>query len=429
MKVVQEEIFGPVIVALPFDDEDEGIAHRERHRLRRCTTTCSAPTPNRAFRASKRLRAGNVGINTTQRNHNAPFGGTKYSGVGRDGGVFGLHAYSELQSVVWPGVTTCPPSRSFPTASLAYGMQLPVQALSVRVSMPWEHEHGTVDDMVRVAQACDDAGFLYVAVCHHVAIPREPAEMMSTQWFDPIATLGYLAAHTDAHAADDQRVRRARTSTRSQTAKAFATLDALSGGRVIVGVGAGHVEGEFDALGVSFAERGAITDEAIDAILAALSDEWRRTRPTLEVGRRRPAAAPGAAAAPADLDRRLGQARAAARRARRRRLDPAGDAARPARRRHRVHPARARQGAARARCPRSATTSSRTSASPTGTLPEGRAARLTDRIVDFAINAARRASACRTCRCGSLARSARRAVRPDRARSAPRSVRTSPASP
>ena len=55
--------------------------------------------------------------------------------------------------------------------------------------MPWEQE-GTVDDMVRVAQACDAAGFLYVAVCHHVAIPREPAEMMSTQWFDPIATLG-----------------------------------------------------------------------------------------------------------------------------------------------------------------------------------------------------------------------------------------------
>jgi hypothetical protein len=81
-----------------------------------------------------------------------------------------------------------------PDGVLAYGMQLPVQALSVRVSMPWEQE-GTVDDMVQVAQACDEAGFLYVAVCHHVAIPREPAEMMSTQWFDPIATLAYLGAH------------------------------------------------------------------------------------------------------------------------------------------------------------------------------------------------------------------------------------------
>ena len=40
------------------------------------------------------------------------------------------------------------------------------------------------------------------------------------------------------------------------------------------GVGAGHLEGEFDALGVPFAERGAITDEAIDAILASWLDEW-----------------------------------------------------------------------------------------------------------------------------------------------------------
>jgi len=52
---------------------------------------------------ARRLQAGNIGINTIQRNHETPFGGTKLSGVGRDGGSFGLHAYSELQSVVWPG--------------------------------------------------------------------------------------------------------------------------------------------------------------------------------------------------------------------------------------------------------------------------------------------------------------------------------------
>jgi probable F420-dependent oxidoreductase len=160
-----------------------------------------------------------------------------------------------------------------PEGVLAYGLQLPVQALSVRTSSPWEREHSTVKDMVDVARACDDAGFLYVAVCHHVAVPREPAEMMSTQWFDPIPTLGYLAAQTT----------RTRVMTNVfvaayqhplQTAKAFATLDALSGGRTIVGVGVGHVEGEFEVLGVPFNERGARTDEAIDAITAALTDEW-----------------------------------------------------------------------------------------------------------------------------------------------------------
>jgi acyl-CoA reductase-like NAD-dependent aldehyde dehydrogenase len=102
MRVAQEEIFGPVIVAIPFDDDDEGIAIANSTDFGLYDYVFSADT-NRAFRASKRLRAGNVGINTTQRNHNAPFGGMKYSGIGRDGGVFGLHAYSELQSVVWPG--------------------------------------------------------------------------------------------------------------------------------------------------------------------------------------------------------------------------------------------------------------------------------------------------------------------------------------
>jgi acyl-CoA reductase-like NAD-dependent aldehyde dehydrogenase len=102
MRVVREEIFGPVIVAIPFDEEDEGIELANATDFGLYDYVFSGDT-NRAFRVSKRLRAGNVGINTTQRNHHAPFGGMKYSGVGRDGGVFGLYAYSEMQSVVWPG--------------------------------------------------------------------------------------------------------------------------------------------------------------------------------------------------------------------------------------------------------------------------------------------------------------------------------------
>jgi probable F420-dependent oxidoreductase len=156
---------------------------------------------------------------------------------------------------------------------LAYGMQLPVQALSVRVSMPWEQQ-GTVDDMVAVAQACDDAGFLYVAVCHHVAIPREPAETMSTQWFDPIATLSFVAAHT-TRTRLMSNVFVAAYEHPLVAAKQFATLDRLSNGRVIVGIGAGHVEGEFDALGIRFADRGATTDHALGVIKDALTNEWR----------------------------------------------------------------------------------------------------------------------------------------------------------
>ena len=102
MKVVQEEIFGPVVVVVPFDDEDEGVALANGTDFGLYDYVFSADTA-RAMRVARQLRSGNVGINTAQRNHEAPFGGFKLSGVGRDGGSFGLHAYSELQSIVWPG--------------------------------------------------------------------------------------------------------------------------------------------------------------------------------------------------------------------------------------------------------------------------------------------------------------------------------------
>ncbi|HEX5616148.1 MAG TPA: TIGR03619 family F420-dependent LLM class oxidoreductase, partial [Acidimicrobiia bacterium] len=160
-----------------------------------------------------------------------------------------------------------------PDGRLVFGLQLPVQALSVRTSMPWEREGAGPDDIVRVAQTCDRAGFFYVAVCDHVAVPRGPAEMMSTTWYDPVSTLSYLAALTDTVRLMTN-VYVAAYRHPLQTAKTFATLDALSGGRVVLGVGAGHLEGEFAVLGVPFAERGRLTNEAIDGIVAAWSDEW-----------------------------------------------------------------------------------------------------------------------------------------------------------
>jgi probable F420-dependent oxidoreductase len=160
-----------------------------------------------------------------------------------------------------------------PDGQLVYGLQLPIQALSVNTSMPWEREGAGPQEMLQVAQACDRSGFFYVAVCDHVAIPREKAEVMSTTWFNPVATLGWLGGQT-------QNVRLmtnvyvAAYRHPLDTAKAFGTLDHLTGGRVILGVGAGHVEGEFDVLGVPFAERGRLTNEAVDGILDAWTDEW-----------------------------------------------------------------------------------------------------------------------------------------------------------
>jgi probable F420-dependent oxidoreductase len=57
------------------------------------------------------------------------------------------------------------------------------------------------------------------------------------------------------------------------TAKQYATLDHLSGGRLVLGVGAGHVEEEFEALGVDFGQRGAVLDETIDALRRALGPD------------------------------------------------------------------------------------------------------------------------------------------------------------
>ena len=102
MRVVQEEIFGPVVVVLPFDDDDEGIAIANGTEFGLNDYVFSGDTA-RALRAARRLRSGSVALNTAQQSPEAPFGGFKQSGVGRDRGSFAMYAYSELQSIVWPG--------------------------------------------------------------------------------------------------------------------------------------------------------------------------------------------------------------------------------------------------------------------------------------------------------------------------------------
>ncbi|MGH3577979.1 MAG: aldehyde dehydrogenase family protein, partial [Mycobacterium sp.] len=102
MRVSREEIFGPVVVVIPFDDEEEAIAIANDSDYGLYDYVYSADS-SRAFRVAQRLRCGHVGLNTAQRNLEAPFGGFKMSGIGRDGGDFGLYAYSEIQSIIWPG--------------------------------------------------------------------------------------------------------------------------------------------------------------------------------------------------------------------------------------------------------------------------------------------------------------------------------------
>ena len=166
---------------------------------------------------------------------------------------------------------------------LAVGMQLPIQSKSTNFAEPWEAGAGAAE-LAAVARAADEAGFFYVGVCDHVAVPSEQAVVMGEEWWDTVATMGWLAGITE----------RVRLLSHVyvpvyrhplQVAKAFSTIDAISGGRVILGVGAGHVRGEFEALGIPFEQRGTLLDESIDALRAAFAEDY----PTLP-GPRWPAA-------------------------------------------------------------------------------------------------------------------------------------------
>jgi len=160
-----------------------------------------------------------------------------------------------------------------PAGSLLYGIQLPIQTLTMTLREPWEVD-ATVADLVAVARAAEAAGFGFVGVCDHVALPLvDYTQRMTPTWYDPVATLSYLAAATTTVRLLSV-VYIAAYRHPLVSAKSFMTLDHLSGGRAILGVGAGHVQAEFDALGVDFAGRGALLDENLDAIRAAFADTY-----------------------------------------------------------------------------------------------------------------------------------------------------------
>ena len=153
---------------------------------------------------------------------------------------------------------------------IIFGMQLPVQTLTRTLRASWEPD-ASVEDLIAIAQNCETAGFSFVGVCDHIAIPDDDySARMSTTWYDTVATLGFLAAHTSTIRLLSV-VWIAAYRHPLQTAKSFATLDHLSDGRVILGVGAGHVAGEFEAMGVDFSKRGALLNECIDGVRAALA--------------------------------------------------------------------------------------------------------------------------------------------------------------
>jgi aldehyde dehydrogenase (NAD+) len=102
MTIAQEEIFGPVLAVIPFDDEDDAvrIANDSPYGL---AGNVMAGTLDHALAVAKRLRAGFIGLNgTAGYGADTPFGGYKDSGVGRQNGICGFDQYTEVKSVAYP---------------------------------------------------------------------------------------------------------------------------------------------------------------------------------------------------------------------------------------------------------------------------------------------------------------------------------------
>ena len=98
MRIAQEEIFGPVLVIIPFEDEDEAIAiaNDTPYGLAAYIQT---EDPVRARRVAAQLRAGAIHINGGGFNYGSPFGGYKQSGNGREGGIMGIEDFLETKTL------------------------------------------------------------------------------------------------------------------------------------------------------------------------------------------------------------------------------------------------------------------------------------------------------------------------------------------
>ena len=127
----------------------------------------------------------------------------------------------------------------------------------------------------RTAVRAEQLGYDSVFVSDHVVVPNAYVDRFGAGIYDPLITLSVLAGATS-------RVLLGTTvlivpyRNPVLTAKMVASLDALSGGRVVLGIGAGWVPEESAALGVAFAERGAMTDE----YLAAMRELWTSSTPS-----------------------------------------------------------------------------------------------------------------------------------------------------
>jgi probable F420-dependent oxidoreductase len=154
------------------------------------------------------------------------------------------------------------------------GVLTPVVSMNPRASAAWEVDAG-ITEIAAIAAAADRLGYHHLTCSEHVAVPIDAEGRRGSRYWDPLALFGYLAGRTE----------RIRFATHVlvlgyhhplDVAKRYGTLDQVSGGRLVLGVGVGSLEEEFALLGASFADRGSRADDALRALRAAVGT----TRPT-----------------------------------------------------------------------------------------------------------------------------------------------------
>lgn len=150
------------------------------------------------------------------------------------------------------------------------GLTTPIVTLYPPGASEWEHT-ATVDDLMRIATAADELGYHHLTCSEHIAVPREIAKVRGGRYWDPLATLSFLAARTtDVKLLTSVVVLGYHHPL--EIAKRYGTLDLLSRGRLVLGVGVGSLREEFELLGAEFENRGALADESLREIRASLSN-------------------------------------------------------------------------------------------------------------------------------------------------------------
>lgn len=143
--------------------------------------------------------------------------------------------------------------------------------MKVGIHLPQFGRAAGPEAIARAARQAEDLGFAHLWVSDHIVRPAAQS-YPSPMLYDPLLTLTFAAAVTERIELGTS-VLVAPQHNPLWLAKALASLDALSRGRLIVGIGVGWSQAEFDALGMAFRDRGARTDEIIEVLRACWGDD------------------------------------------------------------------------------------------------------------------------------------------------------------